>query len=313
MSPLYPIGKIERVNMRSIWKREDADFTKWLAENIDYLNEIIDLDISIESIEEKVGPYRVDLFGESGDGRKLIIENQLEKTDHTHLGQLITYLVNLDVKIGIWISTNPTDEHQAVIEWLNEITPDDLSFYLIKIEGIKIKGQESVAPLFTVIEGPTEERKKIGAEKKEFARSHTVRRKFWAQFLDKINKQSPLCQNISPSNDNWIGIGLGKSGIGLNLVISRTYARVEIYINRGSAEENKAWFDKLAASKDEIEKALGTPLIWERMDNKVTSRIKYQRDGLNVFNEEEWPQMISFLIDGIMRMHKIFKEPVQKL
>jgi hypothetical protein len=157
---LYPIGKIERVNLRSMWKREAADFTKWLAENIDYLNEIIDLDISVESIEEKVGPYRVDIFGESGDGRKIIIENQLEKTDHTHLGQLITYLVNLDVKIAIWITSSPTDEHQAVIEWLNETTPDDLSFYLIKVEGIKIKGQESVAPLFTVMEGPTEERKK---------------------------------------------------------------------------------------------------------------------------------------------------------
>jgi len=182
---LYPIGKIERVNLRSIWKHEAADFSKWLAANIDYLNEIIDLDISVESIEEKVGPYRVDIFGESGDGRKIIIENQLEKTDHTHLGQLITYLVNLDVKIAIWITSNPIDEHQAVIEWLNEITPDDLSFYLIKIEGIKVKGQESVAPLFAVMEGPTEERKKIGAEKKEFALRHAVRMKFGRNSLNK--------------------------------------------------------------------------------------------------------------------------------
>jgi hypothetical protein len=311
--PIYPIGKIERVNLRSIWKREATDFTKWLAENMDYLNEIIDLDISVESIEEKVGPYRVDIFGESGDGRKLIIENQLEKTDHTHLGQLITYLVNLDVKIAIWITSQPTDEHQAVIEWLNEITPDDLSFYLIKVEGIKIKDQESVAPLFTVIEGPTEERKKLGAEKKEFAQRHAIRKKFWTQFLEQMNKQSTLCQNISPSNDSWIGIGLGKSGLGLNLVISRSYARAEIYINRGSIEENKAIFDKLAASKDQIEQSFGRPLTWERMESKVTSRIKYQLDGVNVFNEEDWPKMIEFLVDSATRMHKAFKEPVQKL
>jgi len=310
---LLPIGKIERVSLRSMWKREDAHFTKWLADNIDYLNEIIDLDISVESIEEKVGPYRVDIFGESGDGRKIIIENQLEKTDHTHLGQLITYLVNLDVKVAIWITSDPTDEHQAVIEWLNEITPDDLSFYLIKIEGIKIKGQESVAPLFTIIEGPTEERKKIGAEKKEFAQRHVVRKKFWTQFLEQMNKQSTLCQNISPSDDSWIGIGIGKSGIGLNLVVSRAYARTEIYINRGSIEENKDAFDKLAASKAAIERAFGGPLVWERMESKVTSRIKHQLDGVNIFNEEDWSKMINFLIDSAMRMHKAFQQPVQHL
>jgi hypothetical protein len=297
-----------------MWKREDTHFTKWLADNIDYLNEKLNLDISVGSIEEKVGPYRVDIFGESGDGRKVIIENQLERTDHTHLGQLITYLVNLDVKIAIWITSDPTDEHQAVIAWLNEITPADLSFYLIKIEGIKIQGQESVAPLFTVIEGPTEERKKIGAEKKEFAQSHAVRQKFWTQFLEEMNKQSTLCQNIgSTTKDNWMGIGIGKSGIGLNIVISRSYARTEIYINRGDIEENKDTFDKLAASKDAIEKAFGGPLIWERMESKVTSRIKHQLDGVNVFNEDDWPKMIAFLIDGAIRMHKAFKEPVQNL
>ena len=296
-----------------MWKREDAHFTKWLADNIDYLNEIIDLDISVESIEEKVGPYRVDIFGESGDGRKIIIENQLAKTDHTHLGQLITYLVNLEVKIAIWITSNPTDEHQAVINWLNEITPDDLSFYLIKIEGIKIKDQKSVAPLFTIIEGPTEERKKLGAEKKEFAQRHAVRKKFWTQFLEQMRKRSTLFQNISPSNDSWIGIGVGMGGVGLNIVISRSYARTEIYINRGSIEENKDTFDKLAAKKRKIERAFGHPLVWERMESKVTSRIKHQLENVSVFNEEDWPKMIDFLINSAIRMHKAFKEPVQNL
>ena len=311
--PQQPIGRIERVNLRSMWKHEASDFTKWLAENIDYLNEIIDLDLSVESIEEKVGPYRVDIFGESGDGRKVIIENQLERTDHTHLGQLLTYLVNLDVKIAIWIASNPTDEHQAVIAWLNEITPDDLSFYLVRVEGIKIAGQDSVAPLFTVIEGPTEERKKIGEEKKEYAQRHMVRRKFWTAFLEKMNSQNNLCQNLNPGTDNWMGIALGKTGVGLNLVISKSYARAEVYINRGTIEENKAYFDKLVAQRQSIEEKFGTPLVWERMDTKVTSRIKHQIEGVNLYNEGDWPKMIDFLIDAATRMHKAFKDAVQKL
>lgn len=125
------IGKIKKVSLRELWKKEDKHFTKWLEENIDYLNDVIDIDISIESREENVGPFRVDLYGEDNNGNKVIIENQLEKTDHTHLGQIITYLTNLEAKTAIWISSEPVEEHEKAIEWLNETTPDDISFYLI--------------------------------------------------------------------------------------------------------------------------------------------------------------------------------------
>jgi len=309
----HPIGKIEKVDLREIWKREDTDFTKWLADNIDYLNEVIDFDIAVESIEEKVGPYKVDVYGEDNDGNKVIIENQLEKTDHTHLGQILTYLVNLDAKTAVWITSNPVEEHLKVVEWLNETTPEDMFFYLVKVEGIKIKDQDSVAPLFTVVEGPSRERKQIGAEKKEHAQRHVVRKRFWAQFIEEMNKKSPLCNNINPTTDNWISTALGMSGVSINLVISKTYARVEVYINRGTKEKNKETFDFFLNFKNQIENVFGGELIWERMEDKVTSRIKYQMNGVNVTNEEYWPKMNEFMIDGATRLHKAFTGPVQKL
>ena len=305
------IGRIQKVSLREIWKREASDFTRWLADNIDYLNEVIDVDITVQTIEGNVGPYRVDIYGEDGAGNKIIIENQLEKTDHTHLGQILTYLVNLDANIAIWITAKPTEEHRQVIEWLNETTPDDMRFYMIKVEGVRIEGQQSVAPLFTVVEGPTQERKKIGAEKKEHAQRHTVRKEFWTQFIEAMNQKSPLCQNISPGTDAWISIALGSSGITLNLVATRNSTRAEIYINRGDIEKNKEVFDYFYKSKEKIESAFGTPLVWERMEDRVTSRIKSQLDGVNVFNQEDWPKKNSFMIDAAIRMHKTFKEPVQ--
>ncbi|MBI3896203.1 MAG: DUF4268 domain-containing protein [Acidobacteria bacterium] len=305
------IGRIQKVDLREIWRREASDFTRWLAGNIDYLNEVIDVDIAVQTVEGNVGPYRVDIYGEDGAGNKIIIENQLEKTDHTHLGQILTYLVNLDANIAIWITANPVEEHRQVIEWLNETTPDDMRFYLIKVEGIRIEGQESVAPLFTVVEGPTEERKKIGAEKKEHAQRHTVRKEFWAQFIEAMNQKSPLCQNISPGTDAWISIALGSSGITLNLVATRSFGRAEIYINRGDAEKNKEIFDYFCQMKDKLESGFGAPLVWERMEDRVTSRIKYQKDGVNIFNQEDWPKMNEFMIDAAIRMHKAFREPVQ--
>jgi len=307
------IGRPIEVDPREIWRREDNDFTPWLAKNIDYLNDRLNLDVTVQTVEGNVGPYFVDIYGEDNLGNKIIIENQLEKSDHTHLGQILTYLVNLDANVAIWITTNPSEEHQQVVEWLNEITPDNMSFYLVQIKGIKIEGSDLVAPLFTVVEGPTQERKRIGAEKKEFAQRHTIRKQFWSQFIDEINKVSPLCQNISPSTDAWIGIALGTAGVSLNLVVTKSYARAEIFINKGDIQKNKQVFDFFFKDKDKIEKDFGSPLVWERMDDRVTSRIKYQLDGVNLYNEEDWKKMNEFMIDGALRLHKVFKERVQRL
>ena len=307
------IQKIKRVPLRELWRKEDKDFTKWLEEHIDFLNDAIGFDISIESREEKVGPFKVDLYGEDNFGNKVIIENQLEKTDHNHLGQLITYLTNLGANIAIWICKEPTEEHTKAIDWLNEVSPDDISFYLIKLEAIRIGDESPAGPLFTVVKRPTTEKKQIGLEKKEYAQRHVFREKFWTQFLAEISKKNSLFANISPSTDNWIGIGMGRGGFNLNLVISKKYARAEIYINRGETEENKKAFDSFYNLKDEIEKEFGGKLTWERMEDNVTSRIKYQLDGVNITNEEDWPKMNEFMIDAAERMHRAFKDPIRKL
>jgi len=307
------IQKIQRVPLREIWNKEDKDFTKWLEENIDYLNEVIGFDITVLSCEEKVGPFKVDLYGEDNFGNKVIIENQLEKTDHSHLGQIITYLVNLEANTAIWITKEPTEEHIRVIDWLNEITPDDMSFYLIKLEAIKIGDHSAAAPLFTVVKRPTTEKKQIGSERKEYAQRHAFREKFWKQFLTEVNKKNSLFKNISPSTDAWIGIGTGKGGINLNLVVSKKYARPEIYINRGDKEKNKEIFDYFYKLKAKIEKDFGNKLVWEKMEDNVTSRIKYQLDDVNIFDEEDWLKMIEFLVDSSARMYKAFKEPIKKL
>lgn len=307
------IGRLEKVDLRSIWRREAADFTTWLAENISYLNEVLGFEITVHKVEENVGPYRVDIYGEDDAGNKVIIENQLQKTDHTHLGQLLTYLVNLEAKTAIWISAGPVEEHQQVIEWLNEITPDDVSFYLVEVKGLRMKGEETVAPLFSIVEGPSVERKKIGSEKKEYAQRHSVRKDFWAQFINALNEKSSLARNVAPSRDNWIGLALGMTGVSLNLVATREDARAEIYINRGDAQKNKKAFDFLYDQKEAIESAAGVELEWDRMDDLVTSRITLGKREVNIFNSHDWPAMTEFLIDAALCMHRAFREPVQQL
>lgn len=307
------IKKIRKVSLREIWSKEDKDFTIWLEENIDYLNDVLGFDINIISREGKVGPFKVDLYGEDNFGNKVIIENQLEKTDHTHLGQIITYLTNLEANTAIWIAKEPTEEHIKAIDWLNETTPDDISFYLIKLEAIKIGEDSPAAPLFTIIKKPTQEKKQLGAEKKEYAERHILRKRFWTQFINEMNKVNSMCSNVNPVNGNWIGIGLGMSGIGVNLVVSKKYARTEIYINSGDKDKNKKIFDVFYGIRSNIERDFGGKLVWEKMEDNVTSRIKYQLDGVDVSEEQDWPKMNKFMVDGAERMFRVFKDRVKKI
>ncbi|HAW73242.1 MAG TPA: DUF4268 domain-containing protein [Flavobacteriales bacterium] len=307
------IGKIRKVPLREIWRREDSDFSAWLEENIDYLNDIFEFDISVESREEAVGPFRVDLWGEDNFGQRVIIENQLERTDHDHLGKVITYLTNLGANRAVWIAKEPRKEHIRAIEWLNEITPDDTSFYLVKVEAIRIGDHPVAAPQFTIVQGPSVESKQIGAEKKEFAKRHQIRLDFWKEFIEEMNGTSNLCSNLSPSKDNWLGIALGWSGVSINCVVSKNYARTEVYINRGDIDENKRVFDFLADRKNDIEGDFGGSLEWERMDDKITSRIKFEQQDLNLYNREDWAAMIEHMKHGAIKMETAFRKHVKSL
>lgn len=142
---------------------------------------------------------------------------------------------------------------------------------------------------------------------------HHIRLDFWKMYLDKSNKKNSLFTNISPSKDNWIGIGTGMSGLNINQVITKSHCRTEIYFNRGSQAENKDLFDYVEKMKSEIEAAYGSELIWERMDEKVTCRIKDQLDNVNVFDKDDWMKMINFLIDSSEKMANAFKTPIKKL
>lgn len=162
-----------------------------------------------------------------------------------------------------------------------------------------------------IIKVASKNREEIGNQE-ELENRYSVRYEFWTEFLKEVNKKNNLCANLSPSKDAWIGIGSGVSGININLVVTRSYARVEVYINKGVAQ-NKEVFDYFFGQKEQIEKDFGAPLIWARMDDKVTCRIKWQLDGVSIFEEADHKKMNDFLIDGLEKMKKAFAEPIKNL
>jgi len=307
------IGKMERVDLRKVWKDEARDFTSWLFDNIDILGEELNINITPVEKEKNVGSFSADILAESGEGTPILIENQLEKTDHDHLGKLLTYVSNLEAKKAIWISKEPRSEHEKAIEWLNELT-SDVDFYLVKIEAFRI-GDSAPAPKFTIIAGPTESGKVVGSEKKELAERHKKRLKFWEGLLEKSKKRTPLHSNISPSINSWIGTGSGKRGLGFNYVVTYKHGQIELYIDRGkdSQDENKKLFDDLQSHKDEIEKEFGNKLKWERLDDRRASRINKRFDYAGLNDEKKWDKLQDDMVDGMIRLEKSLKKHIRNL
>jgi hypothetical protein len=317
------IGKIQRVPLREVWKHEALDLTKWLQDNIEVLNDALDLSLSNPEREQSAGDFNVDLVAEEEDGSLVVIENQLEKSDHAHLGKLITYLTAIGAKKAVWIVAEPRPEHVAAITWLNESSA--AAFYLLKIEGIQINDSDpgalptrrsQPAPLLTLIVGPSEEGREVGETKKELAERYDLRQHFWTELLKRAKDKTKLHANISPGQHGWIGAGSGKRGLGFNYVIRKHEGAVELYIDRGkeAGEESKTIFDSLAASKDAIEKEFGGPLEWQRLEGKRACRIrKLIPIGGYRDDESKWPSIQDAMIDAMIRLEKALKPYIAKL
>ncbi|HUV86830.1 MAG TPA: DUF4268 domain-containing protein [bacterium] len=306
------IGKIERVPLREIWRREAKDFTSWLRNNIDVLNEVVDITLTSLETEKSAGAFSVDLVAEDEEKNTVIIENQLGKSDHDHLGKLVTYLTALEASYGIWIVADPRPEHITAVTWLNEST--SASFYLIKIEAVRI-GDSEPAPLLTIIVGPSEESREIGEIKKEKAERYKIRKRFWTGLLEKAKAKTQLHANIAPSEYSWVGTGAGKTGLGFNYTIKKNEGNVELYIDRGrdAEEENKKIFDELYRNKEKIEEDFGPPLDWERLDDRRASRIKKGVKTGGYANEDKWPEIQETLIDYMVRFEKALRPYINRL
>jgi len=303
------IGTLERVPLREVWPHEAHDFTKWLEDNIDVLNNVINLSLSSVEREQSAGDFSVDLVAKDEEGNLVVIENQLERSDHDHLGKLITYLTALDAKVAIGIVADPRPEHIGAISWLNEAAT---SFYLIKVEAVKI-GNSPPAALLTLIVGPSEESRKIGDQKKKWSEQEKIRHQFWTQLLDRAREKTKWYTSISASSKNDIGRTTGRKGSGFWNSIRQHDASVELYIDRDTGKENEEIFDRLAKSKEAIEEAFDEPLEWQRMEGKRVCRIKKQFSLGGYRDEEKWPEIQDVMIDAMIRLEKAFRPHIDKL
>lgn len=308
---IYELGKLEEVDIRDIWKHEQYDFSEWLAapENIERLNDILGLTLVEVQKEAYVGAYRCDILAQDeASGIKIVIENQLEDSNHEHLGKIITYASGLDASVVVWIVRKAREEHKSAIEWLNNNTNSNVDFFLMEVHAYRI-GDSLPAVKFEVVEMPNGFIKtgKASGANGEMSKSQSERLEFWTAFNDCVIERGKPFSVRKATTDNWydIAIGTSKAHIAITLVNKGGYIGVELYIN-----DSKELFDSLYLKKEEIEQKLNMKFEWKRLDNKKASGIIYRLQGLNFEDHSNYPQLMNQIIDLVVPMRNVFSKYV---
>jgi len=299
------LSKLNKVELRDVWGHEALDFTNWLAqkENLNSLSEEIGVDIKLIKTEADVGKFSVDILAEEeSSGRKIIIENQLEDTNHDHLGKIITYASGYDAEIIIWIVRDVRDEHQKAIDWLNEHTDENINFFLIKVELWQIEGSNP-APKFEIMVSPNEWAKaiKTSSNSGELTDTKLQQLEFWNKFKDYVQENDTRIRLQTPRPQHWYDVSTGSAEAHIALTINSRENLIgcELYINR-----DKELFNFLKNRKDEIEEKIGDSIEW--IDAPVASRIKIKRSVNDLFDQTEKKEYFTWLYEKTILFQKVF-------
>ena len=317
MTP-HKLGRLQQIrDLKNYWEKEATDFTPWLAQekNLALLADTIGIDLELEEQEKSVGPFRADILcKDSGNGQWVLIENQLEKTDHTHLGQLMTYAAGLHAVTIVWISARFTDEHRAAMDWLNEISDESFRFFGLEIELWKVD-DSLPAPKFNIISKPNDWSKTVSSATKggSVTLTETKRKQFnfWEKFHSFMKDRNGSVKPTKPYPLHWMAIGVGKTGTALSATINSTENKlgVELYLEGQHAKQR---FHQLVEQKEEISSQLDN-LEWQELPERIASRIVCYKTNENPLDESRWNDQHLWIAEKLEAFDKCFRTIVKSL
>ena len=316
MSTKKNLGKLERVTLREAWSHEASEFTPWLAEaeNLNVLADTLGLsELVLVNTEHWVGDFKLDILCTDGE-EPVIIENQLDETDHKHLGQILAYAAGVGAKRVIWIAESFRPEHVAALKFLNENTTEELSFFGVQIELWRI-GVSPLAPKFEVVAKP-DNWTKAGREQARVAASTSpiklLQQKFWTALIEQLSKTAPQIRPQKPRPQHWLNNSIGRSGFALNIIANSRDERlgVELYIKGGDAKKR---FAELLVQKEGIEQKLGYPLDWQELPDAEACRIASWLPDAAIEDESRWDEYLSWLTERLVKMDQVLRPIVKAL
>jgi hypothetical protein len=309
------LGRLKKVDLRTYWKREDTHFTPWMAEeeNIGFLGDTIGMELEVQEQEANVGPFRADILcRNTADNTLVLIENQLERTDHTHLGQLMTYAAGLDAVTLIWVVERFREEHRAALDWLNRITDDGFYFFGLEVELWQI-GNSAAAPKFNLVAKPNDwtktVREAVQSHGKALTPGQQLQIDYWTSFAKFITDGDTNIRPPKPAPWNWMRYGVGRSGTQLMAVFNQTEVCVQLETEN---RDHPNWFHLLKQDQATIQTELGFELDWDEKAGNKWSCIRVRLQG-DTRDPDQWPEIHVWMQDKIETMKRVFKPRVKAL
>lgn len=314
-SPKPTLGRLEKVDLTAYWQGEETDFTPWLAqvENIKLLGDTIGLELEVVAEEQRVGSFRVDLLcRDTATDRWVLIENQLEATDHLHLGQLVTYAAGLNAATVIWVASHFSAEHRAALDWLNQISQEEFNFFGLEIELWRI-GDSAMAAKFNLVSQPNGWAKTVTkARDEELTETQRQYLEFWSGLCQLLDQRGSIVKPGDPATKGVMGFAIGRAGFRLYATVDPEdqclYAELHL-----SGEDAQPYFYLLEEDREQIEVEMGMPLTWDaQADNKDCS-IYCTLPNANLAAQDQWTDYYQWLCLWLERFHEVFSERVKHL
>jgi hypothetical protein len=301
------IGKIEYVELREVWRNESQSFTPWLQQNPQELGDLLGLELEL-SREHPVGSFSLDLNGvDLLTGHKVIIENQLEQSDHKHLGQLLTYAGGVSPQIIVWVAKDFREEHRAALDWLNSVTGSETNFFGVAIKAIKI-GDSLAAPMLDIVVQPNTWSKEVRAAAASAGLSERENQyqAFWTALIERLGANHPELIGRTPWPRAWFPTSTGVSGVNINFVFNRRAVALELYLGASSEETNMRRFEALQKSADYFEGLMGEQLSWEELDGRKACRVAlYGPAEPSILDKNAWDEYLTWFEQAFARMVRL--------
>lgn len=317
------LGKIETVDIRTVWRNEAGDFTPWLAqeENLAALGEALHLgELTLQSTELSVGDFSADIVAVDEGGAQVLIENQLEPTDHRHLGQVLTYLAGLGSNEAtvVWVSTRFREEHRAAIDWLNRSTIDGYDFFGVEIEVLRIGGSDP-APRFNVVAMPNDWARQARqavrrASSEAVSETGALYQEYWLAMREVYEASGEKHRFPKAWPRQWLPFRIGRTGFQISAVANRTgkTLRVELYMRQKGMPPNQA-FNALMAQRGSIDAAYGGALDWQPLPDSVAARIAVHLPNADVADRADWSRQHAWIVAELAKFRRVFADHVKAL
>lgn len=310
------LSRLAEVPLRDVWRHEAHDFTLWMLQNADVLSEALGMDLQLSQAERRVGGFALDLIGtDAATNAVVIVENQLEQTDHSHLGQLLTYAGGTNPATIVWCAPAFREEHRAALDWLNEHTDEDTRFFGVEIGAVRIDDSRP-APLFRIVAKPNDWSKQVHNERTVATPSAKTLayQEFWAELLGRIRTLHPAwTRSTATSAQPWITLPYGSSTVWYGMSFTRTGPRVELYFGGSDGEANLREYDRFIAYRDLLDAEFGSAVHYDPLPGRKACRIHIDRSCGDVLDADEHEELIGWFISTMDKFRPVTQDIKSRL